>query len=233
MLFLVDEKSNDPQLTSDLCAGARGEWAKATSNPDFSGHGNFTVDTMMQPGDFAGAVTNSSFVSTAPPTATSPVTMQIYLPVSLFANVPPSVVTLTGAQLQFSPKTGRGQLNGAVAETEIQGKLIPNVAATLDMNVQANPSSSNSKQILQIFDNGGTATAACGQTCQNPDLSCAVSGDGHISTCEVGTNSIIKNVLAPDVDLFDDNGNWAPNPQNTKKDSLSVGFGFTAVPAVF
>jgi hypothetical protein len=38
-------------------------------------------------------------------------------------------------------------------------------------------------------------------------------------------------VLAPDVQIYDANGNYAPNPLNTVKDSLSVGIGFTAVAA--
>ena len=88
-------------------------------------------------------------------------------------------------------------------------------------------------QILQIFDFGGTADAQCGTTCRNPNGTCAVKSDGRISYCEVSTNAIIKNVLAPDVDLFDTAGNYRPNPANTDKDSLSVGFAFIAVGAKF
>jgi hypothetical protein len=63
---------------------------------------------------------------------------------------------------------------------------------------------------------------------------CAQAGDGVISTCEVATNSIIKNILAPDVQMFSNDGlTYAPNPANTHKDSLSVGVGFTAVKATF
>jgi hypothetical protein len=76
------------------------------------------------------------------------------------------------------------------------------------------------KQLLQIFDIGCASNSA-------------LKGDGHIATCEVSENAIIQNVLQPDVQLFDSNGNFSPNSANTDKDSLSVGLGFTAVRATF
>ena len=39
-------------------------------------------------------------------------------------------------------------------------------------------------------------------------------------------------LLAPDVGVHDARGNWQPAPGNIK-DALSVGLGFTAVPAHF
>ena len=80
-------------------------------------------------------------------------------------------------------------------------------------------SSSSTMQILTIFDVGG-----CGN---------AQAMDCRIDPCEVAENSIIKKVLAPDVQIFDANGNYAPNKQNTTPDSMSVGLGFTAVQASF
>ena len=46
-------------------------------------------------------------------------------------------------------------------------------------------------------------------------------------------NSTIQAVFAPDVQIYDANGNYAPNKTNAMKDSLSIGFGFTAVRASF
>ena len=87
--------------------------------------------------------------------------------------------------------------------------------------------------MLAIFDDGGRAEALCGGACQNLDKSCAVAHDGTIGDCEIATNGLLQNLLAPDVQLFDAAGNYHPNPANTTKDSLSVGLGFTAVPASF
>jgi len=87
-------------------------------------------------------------------------------------------------------------------------------------------------QIEAIFDVGDGAK---GGPCTDPDYSPGQEGDaakdGVISSCEVATNSLIKNVLAPDVQIFDSSGNYHPNAANTDKDSLSIGVGFTAVPA--
>jgi len=55
-----------------------------------------------------------------------------------------------------------------------------------------------------------------------------MANDGKIDTCEVQGNSIIMAVLAPDVKIYDANGNYAPTATGTK-DSLSLGIGFTAV----
>jgi hypothetical protein len=47
----------------------------------------------------------------------------------------------------------------------------------------------------------------------------------------VATNQIVANLLAPDVQIYDANGGYAPNKNNTTKDSLSVGVAFLAVRA--
>jgi hypothetical protein len=113
-----------------------------------------------------------------------------------------------------------GQLNGAIKEADVQSKLIPAAAAALDQAVTANPTSPQSMQILAVFDIGCSSNMS-------------LKNDGHVAVCEVAQNSIIQNVLTADVQLFDSNGNYHPNPANTNKDSLSVGFGFTAAGATF
>ncbi len=62
--------------------------------------------------------------------------------------------------------------------------------------------------------------------------------DGMIGLCEVSGNSIIKNVLEPDVQMFEADGvTYHPNKNCTgactTKDSLSLGLGFTGVKATF
>jgi hypothetical protein len=127
-----------------------------------------------------------------------------------------------------------GQLNGFISNSDVQTKLIPAIAASYTAMVSADPGSIQSMQILTIFDNGGTADPACSGVCKNPDGSCAVSGDKVVSSCEVASNSIIKNVLNPDVQMFSNGGTvYAPNPANTQRDSLSIGLGFAATKASF
>ena len=73
--------------------------------------------------------------------------------------------------------------------------------------------------IKSLFDTGG---------CNNPDGTAAVKGDGRISPCELSQNPLIKSPLAPDVRLLNEAGKYDPLPDGAQKDSLSLGFGFTA-----
>ncbi len=232
-ITLLDERSTDPGFMSDACAASDVYAGVATTSPDFSGHGHFTVDGSAEVGAFTGLLRSARFTSEPPPAAAQvPVTVRV--PIALFSVVP---VDLVGARLSYVRAADGtihgGQVNGAIRQHDIETKLVPNIAAALNAQVQANPSSSTTMQILQIFDTGGAASPACGATCQNLDGSCAKANDRIISDCEVGTNGIIRNLLAPDVQLFDAAGNYHPNPANTNKDSLSIGIGFTAVPATF
>jgi hypothetical protein len=54
--------------------------------------------------------------------------------------------------------------------------------------------------------------------------------DGKVDYDEFQMDSIIKAILVPDVQLFGDDGAWAPSPLNQGRDSLSLGFGFHARP---
>ena len=232
-LTLVDEHAAD--LTTADCAASDLETATAMASPDFSGTGHFTVDSSAQAGHFAGPIFAGEFSSQpSPSVATTPVDVTLNLP--LLGAV--TRVDVVGAHVQYTRgadgKVTGGQLNGAIRNSEVQAKLVPNVAVSLTAEVQANPGSSTSMQILAIFDTGGKADASCSAgTCKNPDGSCAVTHDNKIDTCEVGTSGLIQNVLAPDVQMFDAAGNYHPNKDNTNKDSLSIGVGFTAVPATF
>ena len=231
-LTLVDEHGDD--LTSDACAATSVQSAQMMASPDFSGAGHFTPDGSM-PGDFAGPIVTSRFTSEPPP-ATAAVPVIVHLNLPLLGAV--SAVDVVGARITYvRDATGKlmmGQLNGAIRNKDVQTKVIPNLAASLTAQVQANPSSSTSMQILAIFDTGGKADPACAAgTCKNPDGSCAVKGDQKIDTCELATSGLITNLLAPDVQLFDAAGNYHPNPANTNKDCLSIGLGFTAVGATF
>jgi hypothetical protein len=231
-LTLVDEHAAD--LTTADCAAADVEAATAMASPDFSGAGHFTVDGSGKVGHFAGPITAGKFSSQPPSVAATPVTVTLNLP--LLGSV--TRLDVVGAHVQYTRgadgKISGGQLNGAIRNSDVQTKLVPNVAVSLTAEVQANPGTTTSIQILSIFDNGGKADPSCSAgTCKNPDGSCAVAMDNKIDTCEVGSSGLIQNVLAPDVQLFDSAGNYHPNPDNTMKDSLSIGVAFTAVPATF
>ncbi len=220
-------------ITDSTCASVEASAGKSMMMPDFSGNGTFTKDTTIGGGTFKGKITNGTFDSNSPVTTTNPATLTLQLP--LVAGATPVSLKITGGHLKFT-KTGdnvmNGQINGAIKKTDVDGEIIPSVAKLLSDRIAADPTGSTNMQILSLFDNGGVDEGCMGG-CKNADNTCGVKNDKKIQVCEVATNSIIKNVLAPDVDLFEDAANtvYKPNKDNTGKDSLSLGLKFSAVKA--
>jgi hypothetical protein len=232
-LTLIDAHADD--FSDDACAASDVEAADAMASPDFSGAGHFTVDPAAVPGHFAGTFAAGTFSSLPlPESAATPVIMTLKLPL-LGAIIG---VQLVGAHVRYTRAadgtvTG-GQLNGAIRNSDVQNVVIPALAASLTAQVQVLPLSPRAMELLFLFDNGGKADPTCGAgTCKNPDGTCAVKYDRKIDICEVATSGLIQNLLAPDVQMFDANGNYLPSRDNTHKDSLSIGLGFSAVPATF
>jgi hypothetical protein len=227
-LLLIDVAASD--FGADPCAAAQAVYANAQANPDFSGSGHFTVASSPAPVIFPGPIGKSGFSTSA---AGEPLELQVLLPFAT-ALVP---VTLVDAHLSLTLSADGtatlGQINGAVRQGDVNGTLIPEAARQFNEQAASGPvdggsPSSGNIQLLQIFDIGCSEPGA-----RNFDGTPAAAHDGKIATCEVAENSIIANVLSPDVQLFDGSGKFAPNPDNTNKDSLSVGLGFTAVRATF
>jgi hypothetical protein len=230
LILLLDQTGSD--LTNNDCAAAKVQVGKQMTMPapKFDGSDTLTVDTSIGGGSLFGKITSSAFVSNNPATATTNYQISIQLP--LVSGAAPVQLNISGARISFT-KMGnglmKGQINGAIKSTDVQNTIIPNVANLLTMRLMTDPTSSTSMQIKQLFDVGD----GNGGNCTNPDGSMGVPNDGKIATCEVSMNSIIKNVLAPDVQMFDASGNYKPNAANTMKDSLSLGLAFTAVQASF
>jgi hypothetical protein len=239
VVLLMRTNSNDATFQSDDQSGAfinvgkpfayvdtnmdgKCEASPTDVTPKYDGTDSFTTDTSsFQGAQFAGRITNGLFSSNNPATTTHPVAIDLQLP--LVSGAAPVTLNIIGAHIQFRVSSGKimsGQINGAIKSTDVMNTIIPNVATLLNQRVTANPTGSTEKQILQIFDIGCTG---------HPEYKM----DGMIETCEVSDNSIIKNVLNPDVQMFDASGNYHPNPANTMKDSLSLGLGFTAVKATY
>ncbi len=232
-VVLLDEKAAD--LQSDACGSASLQMGNDTTTaPLFDGTDSFTADATFPGGVFRGPISAGTFHSESPAATTQPVSLSIKL--ALFPGGTPVRLNLIAAQVHFvrsgNQITG-GQLHGAIRQDEVQNAFVPALAASFNASISANPTSSTSQSLLQLFDTGGTADLACTNTCRNPDLTCAQANDGVISVCEVATNAIIGAIINPDVQLFDATGAFHPNPANILKDSLSVGLGFTAVPASF
>jgi hypothetical protein len=229
-----------PDLTNADCGGTTVQLGKqqTTPPPAFMGSDTFSVDTSVPGGTVFGKITNGKFDSNNPASATTNYEMQIQLP--LVAGATPVQLNVSAAKISFTNTGGSGnvmtgQINGAIKNTDVQMSIIPNVAALLTMRLMTDPTSSTSSTIENLFDMGDGA----GNPCTNmygPDVGkMEVANDHHIGACEVADSSIIQNVLAPDIQMFDAGGNYKPNSGNCAMskscDSLSLGLQFTGVKA--
>ena len=260
VLLLIDEKASD--LTNNDCAQVNiQKGMKPASPPKFDGSDMFTVDSSFGTGTVKGKISGGKFNSNNPATASTDYSLSVQFP--LVTGEAPLSLTIHGAHVQFTKAgTGlmNGQVNGGIKSEDVQGSIIPTVAALLTNRLKNNTGGQNST-IQSLFDTGGTddgsgcmltantcsgaqpaGTAACKNPTSYPATvsadvqaragKCADQCDNIIDVCEVSTNSLVKNLLAPDVQLFT-NGAYKPSADNKMKDSLSLGLGFTAVGAKF
>jgi hypothetical protein len=250
LIILATENSADATFKTDTCAStslALGSLPAGTTKPDYTGMGTFTSNGSAG-GTLAGPITAGKFNSSSPVTTKSPVSVTIKLP--LIAGADPITLDVQGAHLQYtrdsSGNVTGGQLHGVIPNSKVQSVIVPNVASLLTTKVNDPAGGATSGTINDIFNNGGTPDPSCSAgTCKNPDGTCATNKATEmaanpskpvwtISPCEVSTSGIIKNVLSPDVQMFAADGTtWSPNADNKNKDSLSLGIGFTMVPAKF
>ena len=148
----------------------------------------------------------------------------ISLQISLTAGAAPLQLDLLGARAELSTITdtsiGKGIVAGAISKADLDNKILPAIKGQLDAQVAActgTPKTppmcgcmagSGAAQILSLFD--------------TTPADCAVSLD------EIKNNSIIKTLLAPDVECSTSGcvANGTPN-------ALSIGLGVTAVKGTF
>ncbi len=206
-LELFSLEASDAGLQEDPTASVTLFRATNTASPDFSGSGTFTVEGAARR-EFNGVLTSASFISNPPSGGVPPNKLDVRL--ALFGDLP-----LIAAHVRFTTRGSglvEGKINGAVLQSDVSAILIPVFAQRLDAMIKGDTCSSLCMQIRQLFD-----------TDQN----------GTIAAQEISANSIMRNILAPDVDLLDATGNLNPNPANTEKDALSIAIGFSAVKANF
>ncbi len=121
-------------------------------------------------------------------------------------------VDLIGVRLEtdFSA-TGcaNGKLGGGVTVDEFRNKLLPALVDGLNGIIKTDKAVANT--LLQAFDS---------------------DHNGTITLQELENNPLLMIAISPDLDLLDASGKFNPG-QDGVKDSLSIGLGFTCVPATF
>lgn len=136
----------------------------------------------------------------------------------------PLALDLIGARIEANVTENGingGLIGGAITKDDLDTSIMPAIHGVIEEVVTADcaggvapncctPGSAG-EQVLSIFD---------------ADDSCTVTLE------ELQTNSLISALLAPDLDLLDAAGNYAPNSDGIA-DSLSIGLGFGAVHGEF
>lgn len=224
-IVLVNEDSVDPAFASDPgSAVGRILRGVAQPNPDYSGAGTFSLDTAGGVAAFQGPIVQGVFTATETDAPTTPLPL---MPVLAGATLP-----LYAARLTLTNASGglvSGQINGAWKASDVQTILLPALAVTLNQGIAANPSAQSTQSLKQLFDDGDGSGGAC----TNPDGTTSPPNDGVIGVCELAGNTLLASLFAPDVQLFDASGRYAPVAGGPNKNGLSVGVGLTLASAQF
>ena len=139
-----------------------------------------------------------------------------------FPGVPPAAIPLVGVGGRMecdasADGLASGRFGAALTQDEVNQRLIPAMAAGIDEILQRDcpdepcEPGSQGEQLATFFDD---------------------NEDRRMTEEELLSNSLIASTIGnPDLDLFDEDGVYNPRVDGVK-DSLSLGVGFTAVPAV-
>lgn len=227
---------------TDACAGVTiNTLNKPAAAPRFDGSDTLTINPNQTPTSLFGGIGPSAgtditigrLFTVAPPKQSSADIQRLSLNIPLADGVFPLVLQAVHAEGVINDRgVMSGQLHGVMSKDDVNTKIIPATAALLTQTINKDPNSSSSKTIIMLFEDqtlpASKAKCMVARDCwaTNPQT-CKITAD------EVKAQPLIGNFLAPDVQVFDANGNWAPVPKGTDKNGLSVGLGFTAVSASF
>ncbi len=230
-VVLFDVQSTDAMLKSATNVGVTVYKGKdTTSAPKFDGKDTFTIDPVDAPAPTYGKLTSGKYSSNLPPPTKHPVKLVLRVPI--LGGGTPVALPLNGAHVQFQGSSSSlmsGQIHGSLKKTDVDMSIIPAIAKRFEDNIHDKPNDPDSKTLKMVFDVGD----GNGGECTSFDGSKGKANDSKIAPCEVSGNALIGALFAPDVDIYDEAGNYAPNKANTGKDALSVGVAFTAVKASF
>lgn len=133
----------------------------------------------------------------------------------------PFVVPIIGMRVEavIAPDGIAGRIGGAIPQLDVDQFLLPVWAEALNRVVQRDCYSGANGASCR---GGSSGEALLSWLDQN--------GDNSIGVQELRDDPLMSSLMAPDVDLLDSLGAFSPRTDG-ERDSLSLGFGFTAVPA--
>ncbi len=191
---------------------------------NFLGDETFAVDTARGRGDLAGRIVEGELIARGgqlPVGVTMPGLEEV---VVLPVEAGRVEATITGDRIE-------GRIGGGIPAAAIDTVLLPFIHLGLERAIQRDcagtttgappcncAADSFGETLLGVFD-------------EWPDRPGTESdGDCVLEVYELRENALTQGLLSPDVDLFDADGDFNPRADGVE-DSLSLGIGFTAVPA--
>ena len=204
----------------------RRKWELLAGKPVKQSTHVYISDPLVPPVTLQGRITAGRFVSEDPRTGGLVVHRDIQL---VFGPNASLTLPIQGLRLAFDLSADgsavlKGQLTGSIKETDVRSQIIPALAATMTEFIKNDPTSPVTQNIQKLFDLGG---------CINPSGTAAQASDGVIDVCELLTSSLVMSLLQPDVQIYDAQGNYAPNPLHGNPDSMSIALGFSATVASY
>ncbi len=150
----------------------------------------------------------------------------ITVQIALVEGSAPLTLNLIAARMQIGMVSDdgliSGKLAGGILESELKTVILPGLVDIMASIFEEDCPSTTPPCCTE----SSVGASLMGQF--DKDNSCTVTVE------EVENSSLISAFLMPDVDLLDDDGNYSPTAgDEAVPDALSVGLGFTAVPAEF
>jgi len=215
-LHLLDVQADS--LADDPTVALRpflGDDSDANPSNNFSGSEMFTISASSPTDDLVPGAIGSGALDLGPGTMS--------VRIVVVSGTQPIQVPIIGVHVTGNitdTNITSGILAGAVTQDTIDNILIPSVTLSL--------------QAVVASDCGGTYPNCCTDASNGQTIVSLFddNNDCMVSQSEVANNNLVNSLLAPDVDLLDASGNYAPNSDGVN-DSLSLGVCFTAVGAVF
>ncbi len=190
---------------------------------NFSGTETFAVDASRGQGTAAGSIVDHHVSARGG-----------QMPIAFGLPSLEGVLVLPVEGVRVGAEVGKGSLSGRIGggiRTEpLHAILIPvfeyalgnlvarDCTATMDHPPCGCADGAFGQTLLDLFDEQPDRPGI------EPDGDCVITAD------ELRDNSLVGSLLSPDIDLFDDHGDLNPGVDGIY-DSLSIGIGFTAVPA--
>lgn len=202
--------------------------------PRYDGKDTFTPRSGSPAVSLSGSVSDGVLGTTSPTQLQASEVTPLRISVTLVEGV--SVpLDLYGVQLQGAVSdsgTMEGEVHAVLRKQDIDEQVIPAMAQALTAKVNKEPDGALAQTIVSFFEDQDSTTSKA--KCDSEPARCCARNPAtcDLSAEELRENSTLMQFLEPDVQMFQ-NGSWKPTPGGTAKDSLSIGFGLSAVQASF